>query len=58
MENLIHDLNLVNLKVDSLGMVFDEYLKYNGEHEKFFKHLKLQKEKVDGKQGTNNKDSK
>ena len=56
-ENLIHDLNLVNHKVDSLGMVFEEYIKYCGERDKFLEHLKSQKEKVDDKQGTIDKDS-
>ena len=56
-ENLIHDLNLVNHKVDSLGMVFEEYVKYCGERDKFLEHLKSQKEKVDDKQGTIDKDS-
>ena len=58
MENLLHDLNLVNHKVDSLGMVFEEYVKYRGEHDKFLEHLKTQKEQVDDSQGTIDKDSK
>ena len=58
MENLLHDLNLVNHKVDSLGMVFEEYVKYNDEHDKFLEHLKTQKEQADDSQGTIDKDSK
>ena len=57
-ENLLHDLNLVNHKVDSLGMVFEEYVKYNDEHDKFLEHLKTQKEQADDSQGTIDKDSK
>ena len=48
----------MNHKVDSLGMVFEEYINYNGEHEKFIEHLKTQKEKENDSQGTIDKDSK
>jgi len=39
-------------------MVFEEYVKYNDEHDKFLEHLKTQKEQADDSQGTIDKDSK
>ena len=51
-ENLIHDLNLVNHKVDSVAMIFNNYVEYKKDDKKFIKHLKKMKEKRDAEQGT------
>lgn len=58
MENLIHDLTLVNHKVDSLGMVFEDYVAYKSDDEAFLEHLKGKKEKIDDSQRTISEDSK
>ena len=57
-ENLIHDLTLVNHKVDSLGMVFEEYVAYKSDDEAFLKHLKEKKEKADDSKRTISEDTK
>lgn len=57
-ENLIHDLTLVNHKVDSLGMVFEDYVAYKSDDEAFLEHLKGKKEKIDDSQRTISEDSK
>ena len=57
-ENLIHDLTLVNHKVDSLGMVFEDYVAYKSDNEAFLEHLKAKKEKIDDSQRTISEDSK
>ena len=58
MENLIHDLTLVNNKVDSIAMVFNEYVVYRKTEDDFLKHLKEKQEKASDKQRTTGKDSK
>ena len=57
-ENLLHDLTLVNNKVDSIAMVFNEYVVYRETEEDFLKHLKNKREKESDKQATTGKDSK
>ena len=57
-ENLIHDMNLVNHKVDSVAMVFNSYVEYKKDEKKFIEHLKKLKEKNDVEQGTADKSSK
>ena len=57
-ENLLHDLNLVNHKVDSLGMVFEDYVGYKSDDKAFLEHLKAKKEKANDSQGTISEDSK
>jgi hypothetical protein len=57
-ENLIHDLTLVNNKVDSLGMVFQSYIEYKKEDDKFLEHLKKVKEQDEAKQRTSDESSK
>ncbi len=56
-ENLIHDLQIVNNKVDSLAIVVNTYLEYKKDEDDFMKYLKKQWEKNSDKQGTANKDS-
>ena len=58
MENLIHDLTLVNSKVDSLGMVFQHYTEYNKDDKKFLEYLKELKEEHNVEQGTATESSK
>ena len=58
MENLIHDLNLVNHKIDSVAMIFNNYVEYKKDDKKFVEHLKKLKEKRDVEQGTADKSSK
>jgi len=57
-ENLIHDLTLVNHKVDSLGMVFEDYVAYKSDDKAFLEHLKERKEKANDSQGDIDKDTK
>ncbi len=40
-ENLIHDLQIVNQKVDSIAMVVNDYVEYNKDDKKFLKYLWL-----------------
>ena len=54
----MHDLNLVNSKVDSIAMVFNEYVVYRKTEDDFLKHLKEKREKASDKQRTTGKDSK
>ena len=58
MENLIHDLTLVNNKVDSIAMVVNEYVEWKEDDKNFLEYLKKKQEKNDDKQGIANKDSK
>ena len=58
MENLIHDLNLVNHKVDSLGMVFQSYIEYKKDDKDFLEHLKRTKEQDEAEQRTSDESSK
>lgn len=57
-ENLIHDLQIVNNKVDSIAMVLNNYVEYKKDDKKFVTYLKKQKEKKDAEQGTATKSSK
>ena len=57
-ENLIHDLQIVNSKVDSVAMILNSYVEYKKDEKKFISYLKKQKEKNDAKQGTADKSSK
>ena len=56
-ENLIHDLRIVNNKVDSLAMILNGYVEYKKDEKKFISYLKKQKEKIDAKQRTTDKGS-
>ena len=55
---MIHDLTLVHNKVDSLGMVFQSYIEYKKEDNKFLEHLKKVKEKDEAEQRTSDESSK
>ena len=57
-ENLIHDLTIVNSKVDSIATVTSSYFEWKNDDKAFLKHLQTKQEKKDDKQGTVNKDSK
>ena len=57
-ENLIHDLNLVNSKVDSIAVVVNEYVEWKKDDKNFLEYLKKKREKKDDKQGIADKDSK
>ena len=57
-ENLIHDLNLVNNKVDSIAMVFQGYVEYKKDDDKFLEYLKKTKEKNEAEQRTSDESSK
>ena len=57
-ENLIHDLQIVNNKIDSLAMVLNSYVEYKKDEKKFMSYLKKQKEKNDAEQRTADKSSK
>jgi len=54
----MHDLTLVNNKVDSLGMVVQSYIEYKKEDDKFLEHLKKVKEQDEAKQRTSDESSK
>ena len=57
-ENLIHALQIVNNKVDSIAMILNNYVEYKKDDKKFVTYLKKQKEKKDAKQGTATESSK
>ena len=57
-ENLIHDLQIVNNKVDSIAMVLNDYVEFKKDDKKFVEHLKKKKEKKDAEQGTADESSK
>jgi predicted nucleic-acid-binding protein len=57
-ENLLHDLQIVNNKVDSLALVVNTYIEYKKDEDDFMKYMKEQWEKNSDKQRTANKDSK
>ena len=57
-ENLIHDLQIVNSKVDSLAMIFNNYVEYKKDDKKFVSYLKKKKEKDDANKRTADKSSK
>ena len=58
MENLIHDLQMVNNKVDSIAMVFNDYVEYKKEEDDFIEYLKKRKEEKDDKQRGNDENIK
>ena len=58
MENLIHDLTIVNSKVDSVATIVSSYIEYNKDDKIFLEYLKKRREKKNDKQGTATKDSK
>jgi len=57
-ENLIHDLNLINSKVDSIAVVVNAYVEWKKDDKNFLEYLKKKREKKDDKQGIADKDSK
>lgn len=57
-ENLLHDLQIVNSKVDSLALVVNTYIEYKKDEDDFMKYMKERWEKNSDKQRTANKDSK
>ena len=57
-ENLLHDLQIVNNKVDSLALVVNTYFEYKEDDKEFMDYMQKQWEKNSDKQGTANKDSK
>ncbi len=57
-ENLIHDLQIVNNKLDSLALVVNTYFEYNENEEDFMKYMKNKWEKESDKQRANSKDTK
>ena len=58
MENLIHDLTLVNNKVDAIALILNDYVVFNKDADAFTKFIKKKKEKADDKQGTADKNTK
>ena len=59
MEKLLYALQIVNNKVDSICMVFNDYVEYKNDVNKFLKYIKeKKKEQANDKQGTADKDSK
>ena len=57
-ENLIHDLNLINSKVDSIAVVVNAYVEWKKDDKNFLEYLKKKREKKDDKQGIADKESK
>jgi len=57
-ENLLHDLQIVNNKVDSLALVVNAYVDYKKDETDFMKYMKEKWEKESDKQRTASKDSK
>lgn len=47
----------MNNKVDSIAMVFNDYVEYKKDADSFVAHLKKRKEEIDDKQRANDKDS-
>ena len=59
MENLIHDLTLVNNKVDSIALILNDYVVFKEDTDAFTDFVRdKNKEKADDKQGTADKDTK
>ena len=42
--NLIHDLNLINQKIDSIAFIVSEYIEYKGDLDNFQKHAEKVRE--------------
>ena len=58
-ENLIHDLTLVNNKVDSIALILNDYVVFKEDTDSFTDFVRdKNKEKADDKQGTADKDTK
>ena len=57
-ENLIHDLQIVNNKVDSLAMVVNDYVEFNKDDTKFLEYINKKKEKYDAEQRAASESSK
>ena len=57
-ENLIHDLQIVNNKVDSLAMVVNDYVEFKKDDKKFLEHINKKKEKYDAEQRAASESSK
>jgi len=57
-ENLIHDLQIVNQKADSLAMVVNDYVEFKKDDKKFLKYIEKKKEKYNAEQGTADESSK
>ena len=57
-ENLLHDLQIVNNKVDSLALVVNTYFEYREDDEEFMDYMQKQWEKNSDKQRTDNKNTK
>ena len=57
-ENLIHDLQIVNNKIDSLAMVVNDYVEFKKDDKKFLEHINKKKEKYDAEQRTASESSK
>ena len=58
MDNLIHDLTIVNNKVDTVSLILNDYVLFKDDVDGFTAFLKERKEKIDAKQGTTDKSSK
>ena len=57
-ENLIHDLTIVNNKVDTVSLILNDYVLFKDDVDGFTEFLKERKEKADAEQGTTDKSSK
>ena len=57
-ENLLHDLQIVNNKVDSLALVVNTYFEYKEDDKEFMDYMQKQWEKNSDKQRTDNKNTK
>jgi len=57
-ENLIHDLTIINNKVDAIALILNDYVVFKEDTDAFTDFVKKKKEKADDKQGTANKDTK
>tara|TARA_R100000742_G_C4204404_1_gene32579 strand:+ start:307 stop:534 length:228 start_codon:yes stop_codon:yes gene_type:complete len=58
MDNLIHDLTIVNNKVDTVSLILNDYVLFKDDVDGYTKFLKDRKEKADAKQGTVDESSK
>jgi len=57
-ENLIHDLTIVNNKVDTISLILNDYVLYKEDVDGFTSFIKKKKEKADVEQGTADKNTK
>ena len=58
MDNLIHDLTIVNNKVDTVSLILNDYVLFKDDVDGYTKFFKDRKEKADAKQGTVDESSK